>query len=85
MLINFEDIIKEIYFQIQNVLNRGLQPYYLLMSEEVYTAMRMEICRENSLFPTESRFDFFDGLEVVHMKDIEINYIEVRGINVYAI
>ena len=82
---NFEDIIKEIYFQIKNVANSGQQPYYLLLSEEVYTAMRMEICKENNPSQVESRFDFFDGLEVVHMKGIEINYIEVRGLRIYAL
>jgi hypothetical protein len=34
----------------------------------------------------DSRFDFFEGLEVVHMRGMNINYIEVRGIrSKYAI
>jgi hypothetical protein len=78
---NFEDIIKEIYFQIKNVKDEGAEPYYLFLAEEVYVIMKVEICKDNSLFPApEGRFDFFEGLEVVHMRGMTSNYIEVRGI-----
>jgi hypothetical protein len=84
MLNSFEDIIKEIYFQIKKVKDDGAEPYYLFMSEEVYIIMRIEICRENPLFPVDTRFDFFEDLEVVHMRGMNIDYIEVRGIKKYA-
>ena len=83
---SFEDIIREIYFQIKGVKDNGAEPYYLFMSEEIYLVLRIEICRENGLFPMDSRFDFFEGLEVVHMRGTDIDYIEVKGIkSKYAI
>ena len=70
---NFENIIKEIYFQIMNVKNNGEHPYYLLISEEYYKIMKNEIGNEN-------KFDFFEELEIVHMPVLKLDYIEVKGI-----
>jgi len=77
---NFTDIIKEIYFQMTSVRDSGQDPYYLLISDEVYTTLREEIIKENADAPPNRDFDFFDNLEVVHMPNIATNYIEVRGV-----
>ena len=61
-----------------NVKNNGEHPYYLLISEEVYKIMKNEICNENKL-------DFFEDLEIVHMRMIELDYIEVKGIKIHHV
>lgn len=76
---NFDDIIREIYFQLQDVRENNLLPYYLFLSKCTFIVMRDELIKNKELFP-EGRLEFFENMEVVPLGEIADPFVEVKGI-----
>lgn len=86
-MINFADIMTRIYTQIAEVKNINLLPYYMFVSQDVYSELQKETTlrkEEDKDIPAFAyKIEFFEGLEVVVFHNSDLNdYILVKGIKV---
>lgn len=86
-MINFADVMTRIYSQIAEVKNLNLLPYYMFVSQDIYSELQKEIPlrKEDEGIPVYARkIEFFEDLELVvfHNSDLYEDYILVKGIKV---
>ena len=76
---SFDDVLKEIYFQMGNVKDSKRLPYYLFVSKSNYATMKNELTKDAKRYP-DGKVEYFENMEVVVISDVPASHIEVKGI-----
>jgi hypothetical protein len=82
-MIQFNEVMTQLYNQIAEVKTGNLLPYYLFVSKDIYEILRSELpsTPENQGVPKEYvALQYVEGMEVVVFTQPEENFIQVKGI-----
>ena len=81
--ISAEEIMVKIYTQIKDLRENNLFPYYLLISQNYFDILKIDLLGNKHLFP-DGKIDFIENLEVVVLSQVSDNFLEVKGLNLHV-